>query len=475
MIEMSKRDPTEAFGALLVSLGLVTAEEVEDALAAHRFTGNRLGEELLSLGYITRTQLHRALATSSSSPLVADRPRLGEVLIGLEHLSEPQLEAALVVQREDGRPLGELLVERGECTYEEVFEALTEQHRITAPAVANLAQSKSTRVMLVDDSVVVCGFVKKNLTQLGYDVVSFLDPLRALEQLAEVNPDIVVTDLEMPGLNGDELCRRIKAGPSSHLPVIILTANESEAPLLGLQAGADDYVRKGTSMEEVAARIDGIVRRTTATQKMRKLFARYTSDAVVDQVLSEGDVVLTGEKREVTILFADIRNFTSLAETLDPGEVMSALNDALGRLADCVLSCGGTVDKFLGDGLMAVFGAPVTRDEDARWALTAARQMVAAMRDRNATTTPRLEIGIGINSGMVVAGSLGNERRTDYTVIGDAVNVAARLCSLAGEREILVGEGTAQRLADSGLDALPPVKLKGKAQPVPLFRVREAS
>ena len=95
---------------------------------------------------------------------------------------------------------------------------------------------------------------------------------------------------------------------------------------------------------------------------MRKLFARYTSDAVVDEILSAGEVVLTGEKREVTVLFADIRNFTALAETLPPEQVMGVLNEVLGRLADAVLTCGGTLDKFLGDGLMAVFGAPVAHE-----------------------------------------------------------------------------------------------------------------
>src|SRR5690606_29146645 len=154
---------------------------------------------------------------------------------------------------------------------------------------------------------------------------------------------------EMPNLDGAELCRRVKAHSQNQLPVIILTANESETAIAGLAAGADDYVRKGTSIEELGARIATILRRTNETHRVRKMFARYTSDAVLDQVLQASAVVLTGEKRDATVLFADIRNFTSFAEEHTPERVMATLNDVLGRLADAVLAQGGTIDKFLGD------------------------------------------------------------------------------------------------------------------------------
>jgi adenylate cyclase len=217
------------------------------------------------------------------------------------------------------------------------------------------------------------------------------------------------------------------------------------------------------------------MRRTNATSRVRKLFARYTSDAIVEQVLQSGDLVLTGEKREVTVLFADVRNFTSFAETQSPERVMSTLNDVLGRLADAVLAQGGTVDKFLGDGLMAVFGAPMKSEDHARRGIAAAFGMLHAMTARNRDCSPELvlEVGVGVNTGVVVAGSVGNERRTEYTCIGDTVNVASRICSLAEPGEIIVGAGTAQRLPDlAQLEAMAPVRLKGKAQPVPVFRAK---
>ncbi len=471
---------TTPFGDLLVSLNFATEEEVHEGYRHQSRTGNRIGEALVELGYITPSQLRRALllAMQQGQPVELKKPRLGEVLVQMSALDQSRLDAMLVMQHTDRRPLGELLVEQGACSYQQIYEALNVQQTMAVPigelAVepSDRAPATDTRVVLVDDSAIAKAFVAEGLTSLGYHVTAFDDPLLALDFIATEVPDIVVSDLNMPGIDGAELCRRVKASTAGQLPVIILTADDSERALVGLRAGADDYIRKGTSMEELAARIDVIVRRTTATERMKKLFARYTSDAVVDEILRAGDVVLSGEKREVTVLFADLRNFTSIAEALPAEQVMNALNDVLGRFADAVLTCGGTLDKFLGDGLMAVFGAPVAHEDDPRRALTAATQMVEAARVRNATAGALvLEVGIGINTGPVIAGSLGNERRMEYTCIGDTVNVASRLCSIAGPGEILLGGGTHALLDKTArLEPLPPVQLKGKSQVVPVYR-----
>jgi adenylate cyclase len=446
------------FGTLLVELGVVSERQLHEATQR---SATSISDALLSLGHVTHTDLKHALDAVKAP----GRPRLGDVLVNLEHITAERLESVLQLQSAERKPLGELLVERGECTYEQVFEGLQVQGSGT---------SKRVRVLVVDDSAIVCSMLTQGLMNLGYDVVSFEDPTKALAELPTLQPDLVVSDYEMPKLNGAELCRQIKS-TTQDLPVIILTAHENDDVLTGLQAGADDYVRKGTSMEELGARIDAIMRRTNATSRVRKLFARYTSDAIVEQVLQSGDLVLTGEKREVTVLFADVRNFTSFAETQSPERVMSTLNDVLGRLADAVLAQGGTVDKFLGDGLMAVFGAPMKSEDHARRGIAAAFGMLHAMTARNRDCSPELvlEVGVGVNTGVVVAGSVGNERRTEYTCIGDTVNVASRICSLAEPGEIIVGAGTAQRLPDlAQLEAMAPVRLKGKAQPVPVFRAK---
>lgn len=480
-------EPTRRFGDLLIELGLVTDGQVAEALALQPLTGARVGEALLSLGYLTRPQLQRALALAISrgDTVVLDRPPLGEILVGLQYLSPDALELGLEKQRRDGRRLGELLIELGACTHQQVYEALGLQQRMSAGPEAPRKSTSGVqaaptgrRVLVVDDSELACSLVQDGLTNHGYEVAPFNDPFLALEQLDVVKPDLVLTDLDMPGIDGAELCRRIKSGPRRELPVLILTANDGDAQRVGLlKAGADDYVHKGASMDELAARIESVLRRTSQTERIRRLFARYTSDAVVEEVLRGGDIALTGEKRVVTVLFADIRNFTGFAETQPPEEVMARLNDVLGRLADVVLAWGGTLDKFLGDGLMAVWGAPVRHDDDVQASVSAALQMMAEVRERNAgrPAAERLELGLGLNTGPVIAGSIGSTRRTEYTCIGDTVNVASRLCALAGPGEILVGGGTAEVLRRFGpLEELAPVRVKGRTAPVPLFKVTGA-
>lgn len=479
-------DPIRRFGDFLVSQGLVTQGQVQEALALQPLTGSRVGEALLSLGYLTRGQLQRALslAVQKGDAVVLDRPPLGEILVGLRYVAEDQVEAGLATQQKNGKRLGEVLVEQGVLNHKQLYEALGLQQRMSPggtveaappPAPEPIVQANGQRLMVIDDSELACALVQEGLTAQGYEVTCFNDPFLALEQMDMLKPHLVLTDLDMPGLDGSEVCRRLKQSPSHALPVIILTANDADTQRVkGLREGADDYVNKGASMQELAARVETVLRRTRETERMRRLFARYTSDAVVDEILRHGDIVLTGEKREVTVLFADLRNFTAFAESRPPEEVMRQLNDVLGRLADAVLEWGGTLDKFLGDGLMAVWGAPVGHNDDTASAVSAALKMHAELQALNALNPngPQFELGIGLNTGAVLAGSLGNTRRTEYTCIGDTVNVASRLCALAGPGEILVGEGTAQALAHvAPLEPLNPVRVKGKTQPVPLFRV----
>jgi adenylate cyclase len=473
-------DQLRRFGDFLIEMGLVTEGQVQEALALQPLTGNRVGEALLSLGYLTRAQLQRALsvAVQKGDTVVLDRPPLGEILVGLRYVEQPAVTDALSAQQRTGKRLGELLVEQGSLTHKQLYEALGLQQRMAPGEGADQRHaepmtSNGQRLMVIDDSELACALVQEGLTSQGYDVTCFNDPFLALEQVDVLKPDLVLTDLDMPGIDGGEVCRRLKHGPRSNVPVIILTANDAdERRVKGLREGADDYVNKGASMEELAARVETVLRRTGETERVRRLFARYTSDAVVEEILRTGDVVLTGEMRVVTVLFADIRNFTSFAESRPPVEVMRRLNEVLGRMADIVLEWGGTLDKFLGDGLMAVWGAPVTHDDDATAAVSAALRIMDEFKNLPAVNEAQFELGIGLNTGPVLAGSLGSTRRTEYTCIGDAVNVASRLCAIAGPGEILVGEGTAKALEVVGpLEPLAPVRVKGKAQPVSLFRL----
>lgn len=477
------------FGELLVELNIATRGQVDEALARGPVTGERVGEALISLGYANRQQIQQALLrVFGVDDTPSDhRPPLGELLIGLRSASEDAVKSALAVQARTGQKLGEILVEQGSCTYAHIYEALDLQQRmgVAAKAPEGSDITRRRRLLVVDDSELICQVLQYNLESAGYEVHTFTRPLEALKALSTVRPDLIVSDLDMPDLNGVQLCRRIKSGSTSDIPVILLTGEDGDAArVTGLRAGADDFVNKAASGDELVARIESVLRRASATERVRQLFARYTSEAVVDQILAQGDVVLTGEKRTVTILFADLRDFTSLAESIPPEDVVNVLNAALGSLSDAVLTCRGTLDKYLGDGLMAVFGAPVAQEDDPLRAIQAARLMMLSMAkvneslakaygsSVNAVPLRPLRLGVGINTGTVVAGNIGSSRRTEYTCIGDAVNVAARLCALAQPQEILVGSDTRALAGSVGtFERLDPVQLKGKARPVDVYRL----
>jgi adenylate cyclase len=210
---------------------------------------------------------------------------------------------------------------------------------------------------------------------------------------------------------------------------------------------------------------------------IKRAFTRYVAREVVSEILKDPDkIVLTGERREVTVLFCDVRGFTSIAERLAPEEVVTLLNAFYTLMIDATFKYDGTLDKFLGDGVMAVFGAPMFHDDHTLRALRAAMAMQAGIRElsarRQAEGKPRLAIGVGVNAGTAVAGSVGTEARMEYTVIGDSVNLASRLESYARAGQVLVAAETYERVrADIEARALGPMRVRGKEEPVEVYEV----
>lgn len=211
--------------------------------------------------------------------------------------------------------------------------------------------------------------------------------------------------------------------------------------------------------------------------RVRDLLGKVVSPEIATQLL-QSKLELGGEEREVTILFSDLRDFTTLSEKLSPHEVLALLNRYLDRMSAIVEKHGGVIDKYIGDAIMALFGAPVATDGAAARAIAAAREMKAALAELNrelaAEGKPRLALGIGINTGRVIAGNMGSQTRLNYTVIGDGVNLAARLEGLtkdaAFNAHIIVSEATATAArATSQLRALGDVTVKGRTEPVRIF------
>ena len=204
-------------------------------------------------------------------------------------------------------------------------------------------------------------------------------------------------------------------------------------------------------------------------------FQRYFAPDLAKQIAEHGEEVkLGGAKRPVVIFFSDIRGFTSMSENMAPDAVAQLLGEYFNEMVEIVFRHGGTLDKFIGDAIMALWGAPLASEDDADKAMRAAIDMQRALIPLNehwkATGKPEIAIGIGINFGEVFAGNIGSEQRMEYTVLGDAVNTASRLCSNAGRGEIIISEPLFKRLkSPPPTEAREPIKVKGKAQPVPIY------
>lgn len=206
-------------------------------------------------------------------------------------------------------------------------------------------------------------------------------------------------------------------------------------------------------------------------QFIKESFGRYVAPEVVDMILHNRETWFKGKKMQVTILFADIRGFTSLSEKKDPEAVITLLNEYFTLVTGIIQKHRGYIDKFIGDAIMAVFGSPVEYEDHALSAARAACEMLEKLKRFNEGRPDRVDIGIGINSGEVVAGNLGSIQKMEYAVIGDNVNTASRLCSVAKKGEVIISGSTFERLKENRFEcvSLSPVSVKGKSEPVKIY------
>ncbi len=253
----------------------------------------------------------------------------------------------------------------------------------------------------------------------------------------------------------------------------------------GVERG--DYTRtvqvvQQDEIGELAAAFNRMLKGLAERDKVRDLFGRFVPRAVAEQAIA-GNAVLGGEDRQVTVLFSDLRNFTSFSERRSPQEVVSLVNTYFTRMSEVVEMNHGMIDKFLGDGVMAIFGAPTASEDDAGNALQAALEMTAALEQLNEVFAgqglPRLDIGIGINTGVMVAGNMGSLSRYNYTVIGDGVNLAARIEGLTKRKEYrarIIATDATVRTAKRAFNtrSLGLVEIRGRQEPVMLHAIIEA-
>jgi class 3 adenylate cyclase len=372
----------------------------------------------------------------------------------------------------------------------------------TAQGIGTTVSSRDKRViasepgfiLAVDDLQENRELVARHLSRAGHFVVTAASGEEALRTLGETDVDVVLLDLFMPGMDGHEVLRRIKENPDWRAtPVIMISGRQDMDGIIDcIEAGADDYMFKPFNPVLLQARIKAGIERKRWHDKeqqfrqqlernekfIRATFGRYLSDEIVTDILERPEgLELGGDLREVTIMMSDIRGFTSISELLDPAQVVKILNRYLGAMTDIIMAQQGTIDEFIGDAILAVFGAPQRRDDDADRAVKCALAMQEAMGEINKINAeeglPEISMGIALNTGDVIAGNIGSERRSKYGFVGHPMNLTSRIEEFTAGGEILVSDSTLQKLQDKySLGRSREEKVKGIDQPVLIHHIR---
>jgi adenylate cyclase len=323
----------------------------------------------------------------------------------------------------------------------------------------------------------------RGLEQQGHTIVFAEHGREALELLRRDGFDLVLLDVLMPVLDGYQVLAELKLEPHLRdIPVIMTSSlDELDSVVKCVEMGAEDYLTKPINPVLLNARINASLEKKWLRDQQRELISKFATKEVADDLLTSG-FSLGGKHLDASAMFCDIRSFTTIAEAREPAETIELLNDYYTLMMDAIGGEGGIVNQIIGDGLMAIFGAPLPREDHRQAAVLAARQMIELIRlfneEQAARDKVQIRIGVGIASGEVVAGYTGTNHRATYTCVGDTVNVAARLESHTKvlNRPILIDENTRLGLDDGiAVEAQGELSVKGKTQPVKVYAVEVES
>ncbi len=344
-------------------------------------------------------------------------------------------------------------------------------------------QSNQFKILIVDDDPVNLQVLVNYLHLHNYAVMQATNGLEAIAFLeAGYIPDIILLDAMMPRMTGYEVTRKIReTWPPHQLPIMMLTAKNQVSDLVSaFEVGANDYLSKPLNKDELLARIKTHLRIKQLRREkahIRQTFSRYITEEIVTNLLETDEgLKLGGERRTVTLLTSDLRGFTAFSERLPPEEVVKILNFYLSKMADIITHYNGTIDEFMGDGILVLFGAPTVREDDPERAIACAISMQLEMEMVNqqmkAWGFSTLEMGIGINTGEVVVGNIGSEKRTKYGVVGNQVNLVYRIESYTTGGQILISESTFnQAYSILNIIGQTQVQPKGARQPLIVYEV----
>jgi adenylate cyclase len=350
------------------------------------------------------------------------------------------------------------------------------------------ALARPPRILVVDDDWFSRDLLRSTLAATGCEVHTACDGQEGLQLARRIRPDLALVDIHMPRLDGVALCEALKGEEATRfVPVIIVTALEGEAvKLRAIEAGADDFLAKPYSALVLLTRARSLLRikrlhdeLEARNRLLRRALDHYVSPDITEELLRDPErrLQLGGETRFVSVLFADIRNFTRYTEEHSGAQVVGTLNRIFAALSEVVFSHRGTLDKFLGDGLMAFFGAPLAGEDDAQRAVDCAIEMqhrFRGMRSAGGEELLGLDLGIGLHSGEAVVGNIGSEALMDYTVVGGVVNIAKRLQEKARGGEILISRSTYGRVRVEARRQRRAFRLPGRQKGMAVYAVRLA-
>src|SRR5437870_7742130 len=361
------------------------------------------------------------------------------------------------------------------------------------------------RILIADDTPANLHILQLRLAANGYEIITATDGEEAITAARQHHPDLILLDVMMPKLDGIEVCRQLRADPSlPFIPIIMVTARADPRDVVaGLEAGGDEYLTKPVDQAALVARVKSMLRiknlHDTAeglaaqlaewnkileqrvqeqVEQLERLgrLRRFFSPQLAELIVGGGaEDPLKTHRRDVTVVFVDLRGFTAFAETSEPEEVMGVLREYHAEMGMLVLMHEGTLERFTGDGIMVFFNDPVPLPNPAERAV----RMALEMRERIAELTLKwrklgydLDFGIGIAQGYATIGAIGFEGRWDYGAIGTVTNLAARLCGEARPGQVLVSQRVLAAVEDLvDVERVGGLHLKGFLKAVPAFNL----
>ena len=355
-----------------------------------------------------------------------------------------------------------------------------------------------TTVLIVDDDPLNRSMLSMSLKSEGHDVLEVVDGRDAIAMLERETVDLVLTDIEMPEMDGYEVLRhRAKDDALRAIPFIVLSGVDEMSSIIEcIKLGAEDYLHKPFDPVLLHARVGACLDKKRMTDELRdwnallqqrvdekvreverlNVLRRFVTPQLAEALATGGDEILHSHRREITVLFCDLRGFTGFAETAEPEEVMGVLHEFHAAVGPMIFEHDGTIAQFTGDGMLVFFNDPVPCDEPAWQAV----RLAVGMRDRTTELSEawrrrgtELTLGIGIAVGYATCGEIGFEGRTEYTAIGTVVNLAARICGIAPGGEIYITNRVHAAVEDRvQATVLEDVEFKGISRPVPILSVQ---